>query len=132
MAAMMVRGTRSTTVTLVFNKPEFTMTVTPSPQTFTRVPQTVVRGTYTLSISNTNFTGTVSGSVSGLPSGVSLLGAGVPIPVSPGSTATKTLNLYVYPSSAAGTYTLTLTGTGGPGGGVTPNTKSTTATLIIN
>jgi polygalacturonase/uncharacterized membrane protein len=114
--------THSTTVTLVVNPaptPDFTISATPSSQTVTAGSGT----TYTTSVTAVNgFTGTVSLSVSGLPSGAS----GSFNPTSVTGSGNSTLSVSTSSSTPAGTYTLTITGTSGS------LTHSTTVTLVVN
>jgi hypothetical protein len=114
--------TNSTTVTLVINSvptPDFAVSATPSSQTVTAGSGT----TYTTTVSALNgFTGTVSLSVSGLPSGAS----GSFNPTSVAGSGNSTLSVSTSSTTPAGTYTLTITGTSGS------LTHSTTVTLVVN
>jgi polygalacturonase/uncharacterized membrane protein len=111
--------THSTTVTLVVNVPDFTISATPSSQTVTQGSGT----SYTTTISAVNgFTGTVSLSVSGLPTGAS----GSFNPTSVAGSGSSTLSVSTSSTTPAGSYTLTITGTSGS------LTHSTTVTLVVN
>jgi len=114
--------THSTTVTLVVNAtptPDFSISATPSSQTVT-----VGSGTsYTTAVSALNgFTGTVSLSVSGLPSGAT----GSFNPTSIATSGSSTLSVSTNSTTPVGAYTLTITGTSGS------LTHSITVTLVVN
>lgn len=99
--------------------PSFTVSASPSTQTVTAGSNT----SYTISVLPVNgFTGTVSLTVSGLPTGAS--GTFNPSSIGSGS-GFSTLNVSTTSSTAAGTYTLTVTGTSGS------LTEKTTATLTV-
>lgn len=112
----------STTVTLVVNAaatPNFTLSATPASQTVTAGSST----SYTASVAAVNgFTGTVSFSVSGLPSGAS----GSFSPTSVAGSGSSTLSVSTSSTTPAGTFTLTITGTSGS------LTHSATVTLVVN
>jgi polygalacturonase len=111
--------THSTTVTLVVNVPDFSISASPASQTVTQGSGT----SYTATVSALNgFTGTVSLSVSGLPTGAS----GSFNPTSVAGSGSSTLSVTTATSTPAGTYTLTITGTSGS------LTHSTTVTLVVN
>jgi hypothetical protein len=96
------------TGTLVVNAApagNFTLAVTPASVT---VQSNGGTATYTVNITRTSFTSSISFSVSGLPAGVTASFS--PNPTTGNST---TLTLTVPASTAAGTYTFTVTGTGG-------------------
>jgi len=115
--------THSTTVTLVVNAPtagDFSITGTPSSQTVTEGGTSST--TYTTTITATNgFTGTVSLSVSGLPSGVT----GTFNPTSVAGSGHSTLSVSASSQGKVGTYTLTIKGTSGS------LIHSTTVTLVV-
>jgi hypothetical protein len=111
--------THSTTVTLVVNVPDFSISATPASQTVTQGNGT----SYTTTVSAINgFSGTVSLSVSGLPTGAS----GSFNPTSVAGSGSSTLSISTSSTTPAGTYTLTITGTSGS------LTHSTTVTLVVN
>jgi parallel beta-helix repeat protein len=107
----------STTVTLIVS--DFTISVLPS-------SQTVVAGNstnYTATISAVNgFSGTVTFSASGLPTGATANF----VPTSVNSAGSSTMTVTTTITTAPGTYTVTVTGTSGS------LAHSTTVTLIIN
>jgi hypothetical protein len=109
--------THTSTVALVVNgPPDFTLSASPSGQTVTRGGPT----SYNVTISATGgFTGQVTLSVGGLPSGAN--GSFAPNP----ATASSTLSVTTSTSTPAGTYTLTITGVGGS------LTHTTTVTLAV-
>src|SRR5262249_5947768 len=115
--------THSTTITLIVNPPpvpDFSIAATPSSQTVTQGGNT----SYTASVSPINgLTGTVSLSVSGLPSGAS--GSFNPTSISGGS-GSSTLTVSTSSTTPTGAFTLTITGTSGS------LTHSTTVTLMVN
>jgi hypothetical protein len=99
--------------------PSFTLSASPSTQSVTAGSNT----SYTISAEPVNgFTGSVSLTVSGLPTGAS--GTFSPSSIAGGS-GSSTLNLSTTSSTAAGTYTLTVTGTSGS------LTEKTNATLTV-
>ena len=99
--------------------PSFTLSASPSTQTVTAGSNT----SYTISVAPLNgFTGTVSLTVSGLPTGAS--GTFNPSSIGGGS-GSSTLSISTTSSTAAGTYTLTVMGTSGS------LTEKTTATLTV-
>jgi subtilase family serine protease len=114
-------GTHTNTVTLVINPvavPNFTISVSPSSRSIKRGRST----TYTVTITPSGgFTGTVSLSVSGIPSGDS--GSFSPSTITTSGSSTLTVNTTA--GSARGTFTLTITGTSGT------TVHSTTATLTL-
>src|SRR5579859_1489900 len=113
----------SVTVTLIVNPPpapDFTLSMTPSSQTVTVGGNT----SYTASVSPLNsFNGTVSLSVSGLPTGAT--GSFNPVSIGSGS-GSSTLSVATNSSTPTGTYTLTITGSSGS------LSHSASATLIVN
>lgn len=115
----------STTVTLTVNsaaRPDFTISDSPTSITVTR--GTTGHSTVTIGAVN-GFTGTVSLSVSGLPSGASATFS--PNPITNGS-GNSSMSLSTSSSTPSGTYTLTITGTS-----TSPSlTHSTTVTLVVN
>src|SRR5579859_1491156 len=115
--------THSTTVSLTVNPPpppDFSLSATPGTQTVTVGGST----SYTASVTPLNgFSGTVSLSVSGLPSGAT--GTLNPTSTSNGS-GSSTLSISTTTTATTGSFTLTITGTSG---GLT---HSTTVTLTIN
>jgi polygalacturonase len=115
--------THSTTVTLVVNAAatgDFTIVATPSSQTVTEGGTSST--SYTTSITAANgFTGTVSFSVSGLPSGVT----GSFNPTSVAGSGKSTLSVSASSQGKVGTYTLTIKGTSGS------LIHSTTVTLVV-
>ena len=108
--------THTTTVSLVVNTPpDFTLSASPSSLSVAPGGST----SYTVAINPTGgFTGQVSLSVSGLPSGAS--GSFTPNP----ATTSSTLALTTSASTPGGTYTLTITGVSG-------KTHSTTVSLTV-
>ncbi len=112
--------THSTTVSLVVNAPpDFSISASPSSQTVTAGQST----TYSVTVSAINgFTGTVTLSASGLPSGAT----GSFTPTSVATSGTSTLAVTTASSTPAGTYTLTITGTSGT------LVHSTTVSLVVN
>ena len=112
--------THTTSVTLVVSPtptPDFTLSASPS-------SQTVVQGSptsYTVTETPTNgFTGSVTLSVSGLPSGAA--GTFSPNP----TTNTSTLTVTTTASTATGSYPLTITGVSGS------LSHTTSVTLVVN
>jgi len=106
----------------VHSNPDFSISASPGSQIVTAGGGS----SYTTSISPSNgFSGTVSLSVSGLPSGAS---ASIdPTSISGGS-GSSTLSVSTSASTPAGAYTLTITGTSS-----SPSlTHSTTVTLVVN
>jgi hypothetical protein len=101
------------------NTADFSLTATPASQSIVAGNST----SYTASVSPINgFTGSVTLSLSGLPSGAS--GSFSPNPVNGGS-GNSTLTVSTSTSTPPGTYTLTITGTG-------PSTTHTaTVTLVV-
>jgi len=114
----------STTVTLVVNSassPNFSLSASPSSQTVTRGNPTSYTATVTPS---GGFTGSVSLSVSGLPSGASATFS----PASIAGSGNSTMSVTTSTSTPTGSYTLTITGTS-----TSPSlTHSTTVTLVVN
>jgi polygalacturonase len=115
--------THSTTVTLVVNAPvtgDFTIAATPSSQTVTEGGSSST--TYTTTVTAVNgFTGTVSLSVSGLPSGVTSSFT----PTSIAGSGSSTLSVSASSQAKVGTYTLTIKGTSGS------LAHSTTVMLVV-
>jgi hypothetical protein len=112
----------SSTVTLVVNPvggtPDFTISVSPTSRTVSRGSS----GSYTVTIGAVNgFTGTVSLSVSGLPSRVT----GTFSPTSVTGSGTSTLTVQAARNASRGTRTITITGVSGS------LSHSTTASLVI-
>ncbi|MDE3097867.1 MAG: RICIN domain-containing protein [Verrucomicrobiota bacterium] len=106
-------------ITVSGGSPDFSITAGPSSQTVTAGSGT----SYTTSIGSiNNFSGSVSLSVSGLPSGAS---AGFN-PTSVSGSGNSTLSVSTASSTPAGTYTLTITGTSGS------LTHSTSVSLTVN
>jgi len=103
--------THSTTVTLVVNAPvtgDFTIAATPSSQTVTEGGSSST--TYTTTVTAVNgFTGTVSLSVSGLPSGATSSFN----PTSVAGSGSSTLSVSASSQAKVGNYTLTIKGTSG-------------------
>jgi subtilase family serine protease len=115
--------THSTTVTLVVSAaamPNFSISASPSSQTVTEGNGTSYTATVTPS---GGFTGNVSMSASGLPSGANATFS--PNPISGGS-GSSSMSVTTSSSTPTGTYTLTITGTSGS------LTHSTTVTLVVN
>src|SRR5205807_1575236 len=114
--------THSTTVSLVVNAPatpNFSISASPSSQTVTAGGNT----TYTVTVGALNgFTGAVTLSASGLPTGAN----GTFTPASVAGSGTSTLTVTTMSSTPVGTYTLTITGTGGS------LVHSTTVSLVVN
>jgi hypothetical protein len=99
--------------------PDFSLSVSPFSQTVTQGSGT----SYTVTSTALNgFTGNVSLSVTGLPSGANATFGTNPIT---GGSGTSTMSVTTSTSSPAGTYTLTITGTSGT------LTHTATATLVV-
>jgi polygalacturonase/uncharacterized membrane protein len=115
--------THSASVTLVVNSAtagDFTITATPASQTVTEGGTSST--TYTTTISAVNgFTGTVSLSLSGVPSGVTATFN----PTSVAGSGKSTLSVSASSQAKVGTYTLTIKGTSGT------LTHSATVTLVV-
>jgi hypothetical protein len=113
----------TTSATLVVNPvptPDFSLSVSPSSQSVTQGNGT----SYTATVSPLNgFTGSVTLSVSGLPSGASATFGTNPIT---GGSGTSAMNVTTSTSTPAGTYTLTIAGTSGS------LTHTATATLVVH
>jgi hypothetical protein len=108
--------THTATVALVVSPPDFAVSASPASRTVTQVGST----SYGVTISPTaGFTGQVTLSVSGLPTGAS--GSFAPNP----ATASSTLSVTTSASTPTGTYPLTITGVSG---GLT---HTTTVTLTV-
>jgi hypothetical protein len=89
--------------------PDFTLSVTPASRTMARPGST----TYTVALTSLDsFAGTVSLSVSGLPSRTSAGFSPNPVPLAAGGTGTSTLTVTINRNAALGTSTLTVIGTG--------------------
>src|SRR5438034_590194 len=102
---------------VVSPRPDFTLSASPASQTVPQGGST----SYSVTISPTGgFTGQVTLSVSGLPSGAN--GGFTPNP----ATASSTLSVTTSASTPTGTYTLTLTGVNGS------LTHTTTISLVVN
>jgi hypothetical protein len=114
--------THTTTVSLVVNAaptPDFSISASPSSQTVTAGQNT----TYSATVGALNgFTGTVTLSVSGLPTGAT----GSFTPPSITGSGTSTLTVSTASSTSAGTSTLTISGTSGS------LTHSMTVSLVVN
>jgi hypothetical protein len=109
----------SDTVTLVVNTPDFSISTTPTSQTVTAGGGT----NYTATVSAINgFSGTVSFSVSGLPSGAT----GSFNPASVNGSGSSTLTVSTATNTPAGTYTLTVSGTSGS------LAHNNSVTLVVN
>lgn len=109
--------THNATVTLAVS--DFTISTTPSSQTVTAGNNT----NYTVNLGNVNgFSGTVTFTASGLPTGASASFN----PTSATAPGSSTLTVSTSASTAAGTYTVTVTGTSGS------LQHSTSVRLIIN
>src|SRR5215471_7145733 len=99
--------------------PDFTISATPASQTLTAGNST----SYTVTTAAQNgFTGTVTLSASGLPSGASASFS----PASISGAGTSTLNITTTSSAATGTFTLTITGASGS------LSHSANVTLVVN
>jgi uncharacterized membrane protein len=96
--------THSTTVTLVVSAPDFSVSASPATNTVTQGSSVGYGVTITPLL---GFTGQVSLSVSGLPTGAT--GTFTPNP----ATSSSTLSVGTTASTPTGTYTLTITGTSG-------------------
>jgi hypothetical protein len=109
----------STTVTMIVPPPDFSITAAPNSKTVTQGGST----SYTANVSAANgFAGTVSLSVSGLPSGASAT-------FNPGSisgSGSSTLSISTTSTASTGSFTLTITGVSGS------LTHSSTVSLTIN
>ena len=99
--------------------PDFSITASPASQTVTQGAGTSYTATVTAS---GGFTGVVSFSVSGLPSGASATFN----PTSVTGSGSSTMSVSTSASTPAGTYTLTITGTSGT------LVHSTNVTLVVN
>ena len=109
----------SATVTLVVQGPDFSLSATPTSLTVAQGSS----GTYTATVGALNgFTGTVSLSVSGLPTGAT---AGFN-PTSIAGSGSSSLTISVASTTATGTYTLTIAGTSGT------LSHSATVTLVVS
>jgi subtilisin family serine protease len=98
--------------------PDFSLSVTPSSQS---VVQGSTTGAYTVNITRTGgFTGAVTFSTTGLPSG-----ATPTFNPNPASGASSSLTIATAPSTAPGTYPFTISGTSGS------LTRTTSATLVV-
>ena len=115
--------THTASVTLVVNPaatPDFSISATPSSQTATPGGGT----SYTATVSPVNgFTGSVTLSASGLPSGANATFS--PNPITGGS-GNSTMSVTTSTSTPTGTYTLTITGTSGS------LTHTATVTLVVS
>ncbi|MFF0268202.1 S8 family serine peptidase [Kribbella sp. NPDC004536] len=110
--------THQVSVTLVVNRPDFTMTASPASVTVTR-SQTA---TYTASVSPVNgFTGSVTLTVSGLPANASASWTGNPVATS----GNATLKIRTTYSTARGTFTLKVAASSGS------LTHQATVTLVV-
>ncbi len=108
--------THTSTVTLVVNTPNFSLSPTPASQTVTQGNAT----SYGVTINPTNgFAGQVTLSVTGLPTGAG--GSFAPNP----ATTSSTLSVTTIATTPTGTYTLTITGVSGS------LTHTTTVTLVV-
>ncbi len=100
--------------------PDFTITATPASQTVTQGNST----TYTATIAAVgSFSGTVTFSATGLPSGATATFSPTSVTTSGSSTLTVTTNATLTPT---GTFTITITGTSGS------TVHSTTVSLVVN
>jgi hypothetical protein len=116
--------THSTTVTLVANaaaSPNFSLSASPGSQTLTAGNSTSYTATVTPS---GGFTGSVTLSVSGLPSGAGATFSSNPVT---GGSGNSTMSVTTSTSTPAGSYTLTIAGTSS--GSLA---HSTTVTLVVN
>jgi hypothetical protein len=96
--------THSTTVTLVVSTPDFSLSATPTSRTVTGGAST----TYTVSVNPVSgYTGSVTLSSTGLPSGANASFSPNP------TTGTSTMTVTTTASTAAGSYPVTITGTDG-------------------
>jgi uncharacterized membrane protein len=105
----------TSTVTLVVQKPDFSITGSPSLQEILQGDGT----SYTVTVARSGgFTGTVSLGVAGLPSGATA--SWVPSSTVPGGSNAATLAVQTAPTTPTGTYTLSISGSGSlPGGTAT-------------
>ena len=113
----------STTVTLVVNSavsPNFSISASPASRTVTQGNPTSYTATVTPS---GGFTGNVTVSASGLPTGAAATFGTNPIV---GGSGSSTLSVTTSSTTPTGTYTLTITGTSGT------LSHSTTVTLVVN
>lgn len=111
--------THTASVTLVVTVPDFAISATPASQS----TQAGGSASYTTTVTASGgFSGTVSLSASGLPSGASASFN----PASVNGSGSSTLTVTTSSSTPAGTYTVTITGTSGS------LTHSTTVTLVVN
>jgi hypothetical protein len=100
--------------------PDFSISASPASQTVTQGGST----SYTATVMpSRGFTGSVTLSASGLPSGASATFSTNPIP---GGSGTSTMNVSTISSTTTGTFTLTIIGTSGS------LTHSTNVTLVVN
>lgn len=113
--------TAQTTFTLIVNAPTFSITAWSID-----MGQGVSTNSYLYVNSNYGFTGNVTLSVSGLPSGMTSTFTNNPISVAANGTGSSYLVLTTTSSTPAGTYTLTITGTSGS------QTQTRTAQLTIH
>jgi hypothetical protein len=115
--------THTTTVALIVQAPQagdYSLSATPSSQSITRGTS----GNYTVTIARTGgFTGAVTFSVNGLPSGTTFSFSPNP---STGTGSTTTLRISTVQATPSGTYVLTITGVSGS------LTRTVTVTLVVH
>jgi len=112
-------GLTSPAATRTVTVPDFSLTASPASQTVSPGGNTSYTATVT---AGSGFTGAVTFSVSGLPSGAT----GSFAPVSVTGSGSTTLSVTTNGTTPAGTYTLTITGTSGP------VSHAANVTLVVN
>jgi hypothetical protein len=130
LSALVLVAVSSYAVFAASTKADFSLSVSPSSQTLTQGASTSYASTMTPS---NGFSGQVTLSVSGLPTGAT--GSLSANPVSPNTKTcptcqNSTLTVNTAPTTPTGTYTVTVTGTSGSGSSMLQH--ATTVTLVVN